>query len=84
MIGYTDITNTQFNAAQVTARAAHNSCSVPHGADLARAQAALQTQLQQASHTATTNTAAGKQMATTRQAAGTTADSLPPDSSKHT
>jgi cell division protein FtsI (penicillin-binding protein 3) len=79
-ISATDQANTQFGAAQATATAAGNSCTVPHGADLAAAQARLQAQLQTQSQTA------GSQNPSQHQGsgAGTTADSLPPDPSKHT
>jgi hypothetical protein len=80
-ISATDQANTQFGAAQATATAAGNSCTVPHGADLAAAQARLQAQLQ-----AQSQTRAGSQNPSQHQGsgAGTTADSLPPDPSKHT
>jgi len=69
----TDLADVQYNAAQATARAAGNSCAVPHGSDLAAAMAALQAR--QASAQAPGGSTAG---------GGTTTDSLPPDPSKHT
>jgi cell division protein FtsI (penicillin-binding protein 3) len=76
----TDLANTQFSTAQATAKAAGNSCAVPHGAALvaaqAHAQAAAATQAQaQVQSQSSGGTTAG---------VGTTADSLPPDPSKHT
>jgi cell division protein FtsI (penicillin-binding protein 3) len=69
----TDLANVQYNAAQATARTAGNRCTVPHGSDLTAAMAALQTR--QATSPAPAGSNAG---------GGTTADSLPPDPSKHT
>jgi membrane peptidoglycan carboxypeptidase len=77
----TDTTNKQYSAALATARASGNSCSVPHGADLARAQAAVQAQLAHAQAAAGTSPGHGGSTAT---AGGSTAGSLPPDPSKHT
>ena len=71
-MGPTDLANTQFNAAKVTARAAGTSCSVPHGPQLAAAQTQLQAHQDQAPPAA--QSAAG----------GSTTGSLPPDPSKHT
>ncbi len=70
----TDLANKQFSAAQTTARAAGNSCSVPHGADLVAAQARLQGAVGAAA------TATGPRQGS---ATGQTTDSLPPDPSKH-
>ena len=67
----TDLANKQYSAAQATARAAGNSCVVPHGTALANALA----QRQAASNQATPGPAAGS-------GTGTTADSLPPDRSQ--
>jgi cell division protein FtsI (penicillin-binding protein 3) len=67
-----DVTNTQYNAAKATAQLAGTSCSVPHGSQLATAQARLQNVQVQTPRTS--QTAAG----------GSTTDSLPPDPSKHT
>jgi cell division protein FtsI (penicillin-binding protein 3) len=70
----TDLSNTQYAAAQATAQHAGNSCVVPHGTALATAEA---------SHAATQSsgtTGSGRQSPTT----GTTTDSLPPDPSAHT
>ena len=79
----TDLANTQYAAAQATARAANNPCAVPHGADLIAAQARLQAELQaQAARQATR--AAGGYAAKPGSGVATTADSLPPDPSKHT
>lgn len=71
-IGPTDLANKQFTSAQLTAQAAGNSCSVPHGADLVAAQARAQAEAQQAAASAARGSGAG-----------TTADSLPPDPSTH-
>jgi cell division protein FtsI (penicillin-binding protein 3) len=76
----TDPTNKQYSAALATARASRNSCAVPHGADLARAQAALQTQLAHAHAAAGAGTGHSGPTAT---AGASTAASLPPDPSKH-
>jgi cell division protein FtsI (penicillin-binding protein 3) len=76
----TDLANTQYAAAQATAKAAGNPCAVPHGADLAAAQARLQAELQaQAARAA----GAGQQHGQPGAKPAITADSLPPDPSKH-
>jgi cell division protein FtsI (penicillin-binding protein 3) len=63
----TDLSNTQYTAAQATAKHAGNSCVVLHGSGLAAIEASR-------------NAPNAAQTA----AAGTTADSLPPDPSAHT
>ena len=70
----TDLADTQYAAAQNTARAAGNTCVVPHGPALATAEAALAHRLAQQD-----GAGAGSAAAT-----GSTPDSLPPDQSKHT
>lgn len=76
-VAQTDSANTQYNAAQVTARTAGNSCSVPHGPDLVAAQARLQQAQSAQAKTKPTPSSAGS-------GTGSTADSLPPDQPKHT
>jgi cell division protein FtsI (penicillin-binding protein 3) len=90
----TDLSNTQLAAAQITAKAAGNSCIVPHGADLAAAQAHAQAQAQaqaQAEAQAQAQVQAAAQARVQDQGSGSqatgtgsSADSLPPDPSKHT
>ena len=70
----TDLSNTQYTAAQATAKNAGNSCVVPHGAALAQVEAS------QAAATSGATTGSGEGS----PGAGTTADSLPPDPSAHT
>jgi cell division protein FtsI (penicillin-binding protein 3) len=88
----TDLSNTQYSAAQATAKHAGNSCTVPHGSALAAAQASQagaaatqggaatsgQAGANPASHSSTGTGTGGT------AGAGTTADSLPPDPSAHT
>ncbi len=76
-----DLSNTQYSAAQLTAKAAGNSCAVPHGADLAAVEAQLaQAQVRaQAQHGPASQSPGG-----TAAGTGTTAGSLPSDPSKHT
>ncbi len=74
----TDTKNAQYDQAQAVARAAGNSCVVPHGQDLVNAMAA---------HAATVlaaapKTGSGPPGATTSPGA-TSTDSLPPDPTKH-
>jgi cell division protein FtsI (penicillin-binding protein 3) len=92
-VASTDLSNTQFNAAQLTAKNAGNSCSVPHGAALAAAQAAAQAQAARAAASAGTTAGANprgnaqvqpESSGNTTVGAAGTADSLPPDPSKHT
>ena len=73
-----DLANTQYGAAQLTATAAGNSCSVPHGADLAAAEGRLAHAQAATNGAAKTQTPGG-----TAAGAGTTAGSLPSDPSKH-
>jgi hypothetical protein len=78
----TDLANTQYAAAQATAHAANNPCAVPHGADLVAAQARLQAELQaQAARQAAQKPA--QKSSQSGSGTATTADSLPPDPSKH-
>jgi len=72
----TDLTNAQYSAARATAAASGASCAVPHGSDLVAAQARLQARQARAQ----TQGAGAQSGAGT----GSTADSLPPDPSKHT
>ncbi len=87
----TDLTNTQYSAARATAAAAGASCALPHGSDLVAAQARLQArqaraQSQGAVEALPAARAGGVTPGRARSTAGagTTADSLPPDPSKHT
>jgi cell division protein FtsI (penicillin-binding protein 3) len=83
----TDLTNKQYSAAQLTARAANNPCSVPHGSDLARAVAnlaAAQAHAASRNSTQAGGTTKSHAPAGTAAGTGTTAGSLPPDPSKHT
>jgi cell division protein FtsI (penicillin-binding protein 3) len=76
----TDLADVQYNAAQAVAKTAGNKCTVPHGSDLAAAVAALQ-----ARPAGLANGQASSQAPGGSNAAGaTSADSLPPDPSKHT
>lgn len=78
-----DLTNTQYAAAQATAKAAGNTCAVPHGADLAAVQAHLAAAAQSQGQ-AQTQSQAHSQAPSQGSGAVTTTDSLPPDPSKHT
>jgi cell division protein FtsI (penicillin-binding protein 3) len=83
----TDVSNEQYSAAQLTATAAHNSCSVPHGSDLATAEAnlaAAQARGAAQNTTQTKSTPKGQTHGGTATANATTAGSLPSDPSKHT
>ena len=83
----TDLANTQYSAAHLTATAAHNPCSVPHGSDLVAAEANLQAaQARTAAQNTTQTTGTSKRQTPggTATGTGTTAASLPPDPSKHT
>jgi len=73
----TDAANAQYTAAQATAKAAGNRCTVPHGSDLSAVLAQLQQQ-QQRLHPGSSGSSPGLQPAP----AGT-ADSLPAVRSKH-
>ncbi len=99
LVAPTDLPNTQYSAAQLTAKAAGNTCAVPHGSDLAAAQAQLahaQTSTAGTSTAGTSTNRAPKSTSkpvtttTTSGHAGVTAGavattgSLPPDPSKHT
>lgn len=74
----TDTKNAQYNQAQATARAAGNSCVVPHGQDLVNAIAAHAANALAAAGTSPT----GQPGATTTPGTSGT-DSLPPDPTKH-
>jgi len=81
----TDLANTQYAAAQATAKVAANPCAVPHGADLAAAQARLAQAQQAQAQQAQAQAAQGRsQTATQGAGAAATAYSLPPDPSKQT
>jgi cell division protein FtsI (penicillin-binding protein 3) len=69
-----DLSNSQYAAAQATAKRAGNSCVVPHGSALAAAEASRAP----APRGGTTGNGQGS------PTAGSTADSLPPDPSAHT
>jgi cell division protein FtsI (penicillin-binding protein 3) len=81
-----DPTNKQYAAAQATAHTSGTACAVPHGADLVRAEAAAQAALvAQQQHAANVAAQAGAPHGgSTGTAGASTADSLPPDPSKHT
>lgn len=74
----TDLSNTQYAAAQATAHNAGNSCVVPHGSALAAVEAS------QAASASEQSGTTGGQGTGASTAARTTADSLPPDPSAHT
>jgi len=91
----TDLANTQYSAAQLTAKAANanvnNPCAVPHGSDLAVAQANLaHVQMKPAAGSHAPSRTVSKTASDSTAKSGATAgakattDSLPPDPSKHT
>jgi len=88
----TDLANSQYAAAQATAKHAGNSCVVPHGSALAATQASQAAAAARQSGPASTGQQATNQAqhSSTGQGTGgttgtgTTADSLPPDPSAHT
>ncbi len=83
----TDLANKQYTAAHLTATAAQNPCSVPHGSDLATAiarLAAAQARAAAQNTTQTKRTSENPAAGGTATGTATTAGNLPSDPSKHT
>ena len=80
----TDGANKQFSAAQATATAAGNSCSVPHGADLVTAQARAAAEAEARRQAESHSQVQSQSSTTTTVRTGSAAGSLPSDPSSHT